>query len=65
MAKTTQDLRADLPVVGTQTMKNLIESGLSGIAVQAEKVLLIAPQEIKILAERESVFFTCISVKAI
>ena len=60
MAKTTQDLRADLPVVGTQTMKNLSERGLSGIAVQAEKVLLIVPQKIKIFAERESVFFTTV-----
>ncbi|WP_193178281.1 LpxI family protein [Oricola nitratireducens] len=40
LAKPGQDLRADLPTIGSATVENAQKAGLNGIAVQAERALI-------------------------
>lgn len=38
--KKGQDLRVDMPAIGPQTLRNIVEAGLSGIGVRAGEVLV-------------------------
>jgi DUF1009 family protein len=38
--KTEQDLRVDMPAIGAQTLRNVAEAGLAGIALKAGQVLV-------------------------
>ena len=40
LAKSGQELRADLPTIGTATMDKAAEAGLSGIAIHAGRALI-------------------------
>lgn len=40
-AKTGQDLRMDMPAIGPQTVKAVAEAGLSGMVVEADRVLIL------------------------
>jgi DUF1009 family protein len=43
--KKGQDLRADMPTIGPQTMDALAEAGLAGVVVEAGQVLLLDREE--------------------
>ncbi|MGB0960856.1 MAG: LpxI family protein [Halocynthiibacter sp.] len=51
-AKTGQDLRVDMPAIGVATVENAAKAGLSGIAIEAKRVLLIDRPAICAAAER-------------
>jgi len=51
-AKTTQDLRFDIPTIGLNTIKTLNDSNVRVLAVQADKNLLLEPELIKAEAEK-------------
>jgi DUF1009 family protein len=43
--KVGQDWRIDLPAIGPDTVKNAAKAGLSGIAIQAQGVLVLGLEE--------------------
>jgi DUF1009 family protein len=45
--KSGQDLRADMPVIGPDTIDALAEAGLAGAVIEAGRMILIDPEETK------------------
>ena len=45
MMKKTQDLRYDLPTTGTKTLENMRESGLTCLAVESGRTLILEPEK--------------------
>lgn len=58
--KDTQDPRADLPVVGLQTMKAIIAAGLRGVAVDVGGTLVIEQESLRREADRAGVFVVAV-----
>lgn len=52
MMKEGQDMRYDLPTVGTRTLENMHRSGLTCLAVEAGKTLILEPEKFFVLADR-------------
>ncbi len=55
VSKPNQDLRFDVPVVGTQTLETAREASLRVIAVEAGKTILLDPEELSALADRHRI----------
>jgi DUF1009 family protein len=55
VAKPNQDMRFDVPVIGVETMRVAAEAKLRGIAVEAEKTLLLEHDAIVDLANRSKI----------
>lgn len=55
-AKPDQELRIDMPVVGTDTVRAASSAGLAGIAVAAGEVLLVTPEEVRSAANACGLF---------
>jgi DUF1009 family protein len=55
VAKPNQDLRFDVPAVGPDTVRVLIESGVSVLAVEAGKTLLFEREEMMSLADASGI----------
>jgi DUF1009 family protein len=53
VSKPRQDMRFDIPVVGLNTIKNLVKTGAKGLAIEAEKTLFIDLKESVNLADRK------------
>lgn len=56
MCKPSQDLRADLPSIGPATVEGAVRAGLSGIAVEAGRSLVLDRAELVDAADRAGVF---------
>ncbi|MBY0500948.1 MAG: UDP-2,3-diacylglucosamine diphosphatase LpxI [Alphaproteobacteria bacterium] len=59
LVKTTkrqQDVRADLPTIGTKTIQKVALAGLRGIAVEAERTLILNQKEVLNLAQQKDLF---------
>jgi len=54
--KPNQEKRADLPTVGSETVKQAAEAGLRGIAVEAGGALIVDPDQTAALADRLGIF---------
>lgn len=52
MMRKDQDMRYDLPTVGIKTIENMKESGLSCLAVEAGKTLIMEPEKFFALADK-------------
>ena len=46
LMKVKQDLRADLPTIGLQTLKNCLKSGVVGIAYSANKTIFLDKEKV-------------------
>ena len=55
-AKEGQDERLDLPVIGPKTVDTLISSRFQGIAFQANKTLVLFPEEMRKKADEAGIF---------
>lgn len=55
--KLGQDLRVDLPAIGPKTIAAAQKAGLSGIAVEAHKVLVLDRAQVAAQAEQAGLFF--------
>lgn len=55
MMREDQDMRYDLPTVGTRTLEAMHEAGLTCLAVEAGKTLILEPDKFFALAERYSI----------
>lgn len=63
VAKPQQDRRADLPTIGPDTVRAVAESGLAGIAVQADSVLFSESERAVKLADQLGVFIVGVDTK--
>lgn len=52
MMRKDQDLRYDLPTVGTKTLENMHEAGLTCLAVESSRTLILEPEKFFALAEK-------------
>ena len=52
MMKENQDMRYDLPTVGTKTLENMHSSGLTCLAVEAGKTLIMEPEKFFDIADK-------------
>jgi DUF1009 family protein len=64
MAKAGQELRVDMPAIGVETVKQVAKAGLSGIAIEAGKTLLIDREAIIAEADKQNIFIEVFSVTA-
>ena len=55
MMKPGQDMRYDLPTVGTMTLENMYMAGLTCLAVEAGKTLILEPDKFFALAEKYNI----------
>ena len=55
VAKPTQDMRFDIPVIGVETVRIAVEAGLRAIAVEAGKTLLLEQKSLIELAGRSNI----------
>lgn len=60
MKKSKQSLKADLPTIGVDTIKNCAESRISGIAIQAGSTLVLQKEEVIKKADELGLFLTVI-----
>lgn len=58
LCKPSQELRADLPAIGPQTVRNAHAAGLSGIAIEAGRSLVLDRDEVIAEADRLRLFVT-------
>ena len=56
LRKPQQDMRIDLPTIGTQTIENLYQSGMRGLAIHAGNALIVNEQEVISLANKYGLF---------
>lgn len=55
VSKPRQDMRFDMPVVGLNTIKNLIRAGARCLAIEADKTIFIDQQESTRLADKKNI----------
>lgn len=55
-AKINQHPKMDLPTIGMQTLKNVIASNLSGIAIEAGKTLIVDRKKLVAMADKHKIF---------
>lgn len=55
VSKPNQDFRFDVPVIGPDTVKNCIESGIGTIAIEADKTLMLGAEEVERLCREQKV----------
>ncbi len=65
LAKPGQDESLDLPTIGPETVHLSAEAGLVGIAIEAGRGLIVAPEETAELANRYKIFVAAITPEEI
>ena len=55
MMRIDQDPRYDLPTVGPQTLENMVRAGLTCLAIEARRTLIVDAEKTFILAERHDI----------
>ena len=60
VSKPAQDMRFDVPVVGLNTIKNLISARAAGLAIEAEKTLFIDREPALKLANKKGLFVVAV-----
>ena len=60
LTKLNQDTRVDLPTIGLDTIKLLISSGFSGLAIQSNLTIILEKDKVINLANKNKLFITSI-----
>ncbi|MDD5238704.1 MAG: UDP-2,3-diacylglucosamine diphosphatase LpxI [Candidatus Omnitrophica bacterium] len=55
VSKPKQDMRFDIPVVGLNTIKNLVRAGAKSLAIEADKTIFIDKRESLALADKKGI----------
>ena len=63
VAKPQQDMRFDVPTIGTQTIQTMYESGGRILAVESDKTILLDQQEVVDLANRFGIAIVALNAK--
>lgn len=61
LRKPQQDMRIDLPTIGTKTIENLHNAGMRGLAIHAGNALIVNEQEVIDLANKYKMFIVGIN----
>lgn len=61
VAKPQQDMRFDVPTIGIETMRTLVEAGASVLAVEADKTIVVDQQEVIDFARRHKLTVVAVS----
>lgn len=61
--KPNQDKDLDLPTIGVQTVENAHQSGLVGIVIQAEHVIMTNPEAVAKYADKHKIFVLGVSIE--
>jgi hypothetical protein len=61
VAKPSQDMRFDVPTVGTQTIENLARAGGKVLAIEADRTIVLDQPETVALADKLGVSIVCLS----
>lgn len=61
VSKPNQDFRFDVPVVGPDTVKNCAQSGISVIAIEAGKTLMLGGEEVKTMCKEHKITIVALS----
>jgi hypothetical protein len=56
LRKPQQDMRIDLPTIGTKTIENLHQAGMRGLAVHAGNALIVDEENVIKLADKYGIF---------
>ena len=56
LKKTSQDKRVDLPTIGIKTIKNLLDSKIKGIILDAQNTIVIDKEKVTKFAEDNNIF---------
>lgn len=56
LRKPQQDMRIDLPTIGTKTIENLHNAGMRGVAIHAGNALIVNEEEVIALANKYKMF---------
>lgn len=62
LAKPQQDERLDLPTIGPNTIMRAAEAGLEGVAVQAQKSLIVDRERVIALANKHQIFIIGVEI---
>jgi len=60
MKKAKQSMKADMPTIGIETVKNCAAAGMDGIAIQANSTLVLQKDEVIKMADELGLFLTVI-----
>lgn len=60
VSKPHQDMRFDVPIVGLNTIKNLVYARAAGLAIEAEKTIFIDQKPAIKLADRKGIFVVAV-----
>ena len=63
LRKPQQDMRIDLPTIGTKTIENLHNAGMRGLAIHAGNALIVNESEVTALADKYGMFICGIEPK--
>ena len=63
LRKPQQDMRIDLPTIGTKTIENLHNAGMRGLAIHAGNALIVNEAEVVSLADKYDMFICGIEPK--
>ncbi len=55
-AKTRQDMRSDVPVIGVETLRGALKAGLGGIAIEAGRTIVAERAAVRAEADRARAF---------
>ena len=58
LRKPQQDMRIDLPTIGTTTIENLHKAGMRGVAIHAGNALIVDEAKVIALADKYKMFIT-------
>lgn len=61
-AKPDQDIRVDMPTIGSQTVKNVAAAGLAGIAIEPGRVMIVDRDETVAMARKTGTFIAAVAV---
>jgi DUF1009 family protein len=61
VSKPDQDFRFDVPVIGPDTVKNCVQSGVSVIAIEAGKTLMLGGDEVRAMCDKHKVSIVALS----
>ena len=64
VAKRGHDMRFDIPIIGLRTFKNLKKAGISCLAVEAKRSILLDRERIEAEAEKRGLAFVAIDAEA-
>ena len=65
VSKPNQDFRFDVPVIGPDTVKNCVRSGIQTIAIEAGKTLMLGGDEVRKMCQEEKITIVAVAASSV